>query len=64
VKITITLDTSNAAFEEDPAAEISRILEALSRSFRAEKRPTDLDGEKLRDINGNTVGQVTVSEDQ
>jgi hypothetical protein len=50
--ITITIDTESAAFEDNPEAEVKRILETVYLR----------DGWKLRDINGNTVGQVTIEE--
>lgn len=56
-RITITIDTDGAAFEGDNyEPEVIRILTRLS-----ERIGGDLDGYKLRDINGNTVGAVKVS---
>lgn len=56
MKIIIEIETDNAAFEDE--GEITRIAKravatASARSWTA----TEL---RLRDINGNTVGKVTV----
>lgn len=48
----ITIKTENAAFEGDVSSEVARILETVARKIR--------NGEtsgKLRDINGNKVGE-------
>ena len=51
--ITIRLKTDNAAFEDDKAEEVQRILKDwLSAGFR----PAN-----LYDANGNRVGSVTVT---
>ena len=66
MKITITIECDNAAFGRDPLTEVSRILrQQLADPMRASAftRPHDFDGCKLRDINGNTVGLVSVTED-
>lgn len=53
--ITIRLKTGNAAFEDD--AEIVRILARVAREYYSfGPQPTS-----IRDINGNTVGSVTVT---
>jgi hypothetical protein len=68
MKITITIATDNAAFEDNPAPEVARILHKLSGEIRTSSGNTadhfqrDFDGEKLRDYNGNTVGQVEITE--
>jgi hypothetical protein len=51
-KLTVTIETDNAAFEGDAGPELSRILRGLARRLE--------DGEtqgRLRDSNGNTVGR-------
>jgi hypothetical protein len=58
-KITITIETGNAAFEEDEGAELSRIMKDMAPRF-ANMFPPDLDGTSIRDSNGNPVGKVTV----
>jgi len=57
--IMITIETSNAAFEDYPAGEVSRILQELARDVR-DRELAELDGRRLRDVNGHTVGRVTV----
>jgi hypothetical protein len=67
MKITITINTDNAAFDLDNAAlqqegsmlEVARILETLARRFSAGNWP--MEG-PIRDINGNTVGDVRIEE--
>ncbi len=57
-QITVTMD--NAAFEHERGEELARILRGIA---------SDIDGAslnpgesiQLRDINGNTVGQFTVT---
>lgn len=56
MKATITVQMDNAAFTDDPGAELARILREL-----AEK--TDREGpfvRHLRDANGNTVGKMII----
>lgn len=53
--ITITIHTEGAAFDE-PATEVARILRDLAGTFARHGLP----GEKLRDLNGNTCGSVTI----
>jgi hypothetical protein len=62
VNITITINTDNAAFENYAAGEVSHILAQLARDVRDKDLKRDVDGLKLRDGNGNTVGKVEVSE--
>ncbi|USK62287.1 hypothetical protein [Peribacillus asahii] len=52
-KVTVTIKTGNAAFEENPNMEIARILRELANNLEADVHPG-----KLRDLNGNTVGTV------
>jgi hypothetical protein len=49
----IEINCDNAAFEDDPALEIARILNNLADNL---KHDPALNTEKLRDINGNFVG--------
>lgn len=53
--ITITIDTSNQAFEEYPEEEVGRILKEVTRRF---KEYTVYDDMPIHDINGNIVGTV------
>lgn len=57
MKITIEIETDNAAFEENAGCEVKRILQTLI------KRIEDWPGQNafeigLRDINGNKVGSA------
>ncbi len=56
-KLSITIQTDNAAFEGDPSVELARILADYAASLERES----LRDRKLYDINGNPVGRVLVS---
>jgi hypothetical protein len=58
-KITIKIDTKNAAFEENPGVEVARILHELAIKFS--NRSPDCIPEFVLDINGNKVGTVKIS---
>ena len=59
MKIIITIDTSNAAFEErGPEVEAASILEYLASNWRG----GGLFDRTLRDINGNIVGEAIIEE--
>jgi hypothetical protein len=49
------INSSNAAFTDDPHSELARILREL-----ADKIERGDDGGKLRDVNGNSVGEYGV----
>ena len=55
--MTITIKTTNAAFEDNETFEIARILRHLAD--RAESGFT-LSGQLVRDCNGNSVGVVII----
>lgn len=57
MKATITIQMDNAAFADEPATELARILRNLAE--RIEEGSTE---SRLRDINGNHVGQFTITE--
>ena len=59
--LTITIDLENAAFGH-AGSEISRILKELAKEYKPLLRANSLDGKKLCDINGNTVGDVRITE--
>jgi hypothetical protein len=59
VRFTLTIDCDNAAFEDHPGSEVARILKEVARKLPADDLGS---GFKLRDVNGNTVGKVEVSE--
>lgn len=56
--INITVNTDNAAFDENPKAEVARILRSIADKVEAGSEPIS-----VRDINGNKVGTFEVSED-
>jgi hypothetical protein len=59
MKATITVQMDNAAFTDDPGAELARILRELARV-------TERDGPHNRramDANGNQVGQMDMTTD-
>ena len=65
MQIIVTIDCDNAAFGDsgrDAAHEVERILAEFVRGLYDQADLRDYDGIKLRDINGNTVGQVQVTE--
>lgn len=53
---TITIETGNAAFDDEPAREVARILQDLAKTFARDGIPP----QRLRDGNGNTCGNVTL----
>lgn len=55
MKLILTIDGDGAAFDEDRAAEVARILRAAAAKF--ENGSTDF---SLLDINGNRVGEITL----
>lgn len=60
----IQFQDDNAAFEDNPTGEISRILRELADKFENEGGPDcEYTSEMIRDINGNTVGRVTYYDD-
>jgi hypothetical protein len=58
--LTITLNTDNEAFETHAEYEVARILRELAD--RIESGDIDDDGASIHDVNGNTIGQLTVEE--
>ena len=61
MNITITINTGNAAFEDNPH-EVSRILSKLADDLRGDPA-VNMDGSiTLRDINGNKCGFCEVDE--
>ena len=64
--LNISINTDNAAFEsENLGSEISRILKSYANAIESVIDPdTSCELETiLRDINGNTVGQVKLTTD-
>ena len=59
--ITITINTDNAAFEDDPASEVAGILRDLAGLIYRQGVTTGT-SYGLLDSNGNTVGSVEVTD--
>lgn len=57
MKLTIEIDMSSAAFEDNEVAEVRRILQEVDRRLDWSGF-TDFEGEgwRLRDLNGNRCG--------
>jgi hypothetical protein len=53
-RFTLTIACDNAAFDDNKAAEVARILIELAE--RLNDGPEDATSGKLLDLNGNTVG--------
>ena len=60
MRLTITIDMDNAAFDDNARAEVSEILTDLIDEFPASPAPGD--GAPLWDSNGNTVGEWNIHE--
>ena len=64
--LNISINTDNSAFEsENLGSEISRILKSYANAIESVIDPDtswELES-RLRDINGNTVGQVKLTTD-
>ena len=56
-KIEITIETGNAAFDDEPATEIARILRKLADEF---EQFGHSQFSKLYDLNGNACGRVVI----
>ena len=56
---TLKLNTDNAAFSYDAAMEVARILREAANKLESGFTDT-----KLRDYNGNVVGQFTLDIDE
>ena len=59
-ELTLGMQLDNAAFEDDPGYEVSRILRELADKI--EQRGLE-DGMILWDVNGNRVGKLAVTLD-
>ncbi len=57
--ITITIDTSNNAFDDCEHGEIAKQLRHIARRF-AEQSRNGFDNGAILDTNGNTCGLVTI----
>ena len=61
MKCTITINMDNAAFEDDPG-ELGRILREYALSQSNIDRLPSVGSATLRDINGNKVGNVEITD--
>ena len=74
--ITLTITTSNEAFDDCEHGEVARILRRLARDIGDGSMPLDMppgqvcgyeesagDGKMLTDINGNAVGRIHIQRD-
>ncbi len=57
-KLTITIATDNAAFDQDACFETARILRELAKHYDSYCLDETV---KLRDVNGNVVGLAVYS---
>ena len=64
MKATITVNMDNAAFEPDNGQELARILRRLAGWIEGVRRVSPDESQGLRDVNGNTVGQFTITEEE
>lgn len=65
MKIKIEIECDNAAFEPNPAREVKEILASLIRRITPQvftDKRVGANELKLYDHNGNTVGEMKVSE--
>lgn len=65
VKLNLEIDLGNSAFEQNPAAEVERIMSKYNiLAILGEATKYELGAIErcyLRDINGNTCGEYTVA---
>jgi hypothetical protein len=62
MKLTITIDMDNAAFEGGPGEEAARIIRARLRNIETIDANDVGTVFPLMDLNGNRVGQATVTD--
>ncbi len=60
MRLTITIECDNAAFDDDPAHEVLRILHQQAYRIGA-KGLAYGDAWPVQDVNGNTVGQAKIT---
>ena len=58
--LILTIDTSNAAFDDNEGAEVARMLRTAARDFIA-GGPLLAGAWPLRDTNGNTCGRLVIA---
>lgn len=62
MKAKIVIQMDNAAFEDDPSVELARILQELAVRVTGASLDKYFPLLSLRDINGNCVGELEVTE--
>ena len=60
--VEIQIETDNAAFGETGTEETARILRGLASRIEVLQDLSDVNGISIRDINGNVVGYINISE--
>jgi len=60
MKLVITIDLSNDAFQPNPGPEVGRILYELARDIKDEGELVDYS--PIADVNGNIVGRYRLEE--
>ena len=63
MRITILINTANEAFYPNPADEVARILRDLADKFTDVGMIDAKEPIRIRDVNGNTVGAISTSDD-
>ena len=66
MKFKVTISMDNAAFDEVPGAEVSRILIKLAGEILQSPKLGELEAGpyRLKDINGNKVGRAYVEREE
>jgi hypothetical protein len=60
MNIKITINTENAAFEDQESQETARILQDLTKRINGHPHFSPGHSQPLRDINGNKVGSFDI----
>lgn len=60
MQLTITINTDNDSFKPAPQLEVARILADLSEKAEEAVSLRDMNGRKVMDENGNSVGKISV----
>ena len=63
MKVTVKINCDNAAFTDDPSAELARIFRGLAESVTEHDINYSKKTIMIQDINGNTVGQLIATAD-
>jgi len=59
--LKITINTDSSAFDGQPELEIERILKDIAQGIGSGRID---EAQPIRDINGNTIGQLTLDEEE